>query len=101
MGLFTLVTTNVRAKRAAVVLYAMILFSLVAYGNFVFAADAPYLLWTTAAIGLLAVAIVGQVSRGRLDHRLTRISFWLVVSNVLILGLYITMYWRPISEIFR
>jgi hypothetical protein len=101
MGLFTLVTTNVRAKRAAVVLYAVILFSLIAYGNFVFAAESPYLLWTTAGIGLVAIAIVGQVSRGRLDHRLARISAWLVLSNVLILALYVAVYWRPISEILR
>lgn len=111
MGIFTHVTTNLRAKRAAVVLYAVTLVGLAAFGDFVLAPNAvwiearshllPYLSWATIVIGLVALAIVIQISRGRLDPRLNWVSLWLVLANLALIGFYLVVFWKPIREVLH
>ncbi|MBI2900441.1 MAG: hypothetical protein HYY17_09655 [Planctomycetes bacterium] len=97
MGFFTILTTNVRAKRAGVVLYALILFSLSVVGNTFFPPGIrDRLFWATLTIGFLALYVVAQVSRGRLDGRLTQVSVWLAAANVAILAFYAAVYWRQL-----
>lgn len=100
MSFFTLITTNVRAKRAAVVLYALILFSLAVFGHYGFAAEGRgNLLWVTVVIGVVSLYLVAQISRGRLDRRLSQVSLWLFVANLAILCLYLILFWNHVRQI--
>ena len=115
MGFFTHVTTNVRGKRAAVILYAMVLVGLIVYATFILAplveeggrlaklhpagiSEAFFEASRHATVVLilavvLALILVVTVFRGRVDDRLTALSLWLVLANALILTFYVIAFW--------
>ncbi|GEM_PF-6873651 len=102
MSFFTVITTNVRARRAAVVLYALVLFSLALFGHYGFSKGGPVdFFWVTVTLGAVALVVVAQVARGRLDRRLAWVSVWLLVANLAILALYLVVFWPQVRELTR
>lgn len=111
MELFEEITETPRGRRVAVVLYAVLLATLAALGNFLLL---PYGMKTglqgklavivpsaTVVVAILAVAIVVQVVRGRLDRSLGRLSVWLVLANLAILALYVVLSWESLRGVIR
>jgi amino acid permease len=115
VGFFTQVTTNVRTKRAAVVLFAVAMVGLLAYAHFVLVPlveeggraegieqkgfsgacfeAARRGTWLLPVIGCLAIVLVVLVSRGRLDDRLMSLSMWLFVAYAFLLAFYLVAFW--------
>ena len=109
--LFTEVTETPRGRRAAVVVYAAMLASLAALGDFLLL---PYGARTglqgklalvvpggTVVVGIVALVVVVQVLRGRMDRRLGRLSVLLVLANLAILALYVVLSWDFLRGVIR